>query len=358
MIDIAELTNAVFQETRLLGESMKFDNLELSADEQFARACAQFPLPTKEAAATVIEEVFWASLLTEESRPCRPRLMYSPRSKDRGHSAHWLDTPIHLDRDSLRKLTPTQGSLGYLIWDSVREYPEIIGLEGSHGGVDVDFTISAPSYGALDISWHCLRIIAFRAGRLDCRSKDFLPNESSALNVVWRLLGSFEPVYLGHAIRSITKEGHGGAVWTMGEGRDLKGIQIGHPIQRSSPPSREQYQQRFKWLESVGNLAAVDGAVLIDSQLRVLGFGCFVDLPDSPREVSCLVGSSKIEKRQSKSLGGGRHRSAIEFCCRFAPAAAIVVSEDGRISLMWAAPNEPPFWAPLSVLGFSADLTR
>jgi hypothetical protein len=356
MIDIAEVTEMVFRETRTMGESMKFDSLELTPEEQFARSCAQCPLPTKENARFVIEEVFWASMLTEESRPCRPCLIYCPRSKDRGNAAHWLGTPVPLNRDSLRKLTPTQGNLGYLIWDCELGSPEIIGVEGSHGGVDYDFTIAAPGYGALDISWHCLRIVALRGGRLNCRSQEFLPDEGNALNVACKLLDSFEPTYLRHTIRSITRDGHGGAVWTLKEGHGLDGIQIGHAIQRSNPPPREKHQQLFKWLESVGDLAGVDGAVLIDSKLRVLGFGCFVEIPSSPRDVLCLTGINRAETRLSTSLGGGRHRSAVEFCCQFAPAAAIVVSEDGRISLMWSAPNEPPFWAPLSILGFSGDL--
>jgi hypothetical protein len=320
MIDIPELTKAIFEETRLLGESIKFDSLDLTADEQFGRSCEQFPLPTIKHATTVIEEVFWASLLTEEGRPCRPRLIYSPRKRDRGHAPHWLEKPVPINRDSLRKLTPTQGPLGYLIWDCESGKPEITGIEGRQGGDVCDFTIAAPNYGALDVNWHCLRIIALRAGRLDRRSTEFLPDTSKALEVVRGLLESFDPVYLGHTIRAIAKEGHGGAVWMLREAQALDGIQIGHPTQRREPPPRERHEQRFKWLESVGNLAAIDGAVLLDSHLRVLGFGCFIDVPDSPREVFCLVGINKVEKNSSEVLGGGRHRSAIEFCCRFAPA--------------------------------------
>ena len=358
MIDISEVTETAFREMRLLGESMKFDNLELSPDEQFAGACAQSPVPEKEVAKQVIEETFWASMLTEENRPCRPRLIYSPSGKGRNYLTHWLTTRIPLNRDTLRKMTPTQGPLGFLVWDCgdcESKVPEIIAVEGSQYGITGDFTIAAPNYGALDISWHCIRIVAFRAGRIDCRSREFLPDQSGAMNVVSKLLDSFDPVYLTHAIGSITKHGHGGAIWTLRHGCSIGDIQIGHQVKESNPPVREKSSQRFKWLESVGNLAAVDGAVLIDSELQVLGFGCFIDLPDSERDVACLVGSTGVEKRPSKSLGGGRHRSAIEFCCRFAPAAAIVVSEDGRISLFWAVPDETPFWAPLSILGFSGN---
>lgn len=356
MISIDEVASAVLEETKLLGESMKFDSLDLTPEEQFARACEHNPLPEKETLEEIIEEVFWASTLTEDSRPCRPRLIYSPRGKDRGHWAHWLDKPVPLNRDSLRKLAPTQGPLGFLVWDRYSKTPEVIAIEGSQYGIVGDFTIEASGYGALEFGWHCLRIMALRAGRLDRRSKEFLPDTSNALNVVWKLLDSFEPVYLRHTIRSIAREGHGGAVWILRKGHTTNGIHIGYSVRTSNPPSRERSDQRFKWLESVGNMAAIDGAVLMNSQLEVLGIGCFLQVPNQPREVFCLTGTNKVERRESTSLGGGRHRSALEFCCQFAAAAAIVVSEDGRISIMWAAPNELPFWTPLSVLGFTGDL--
>jgi hypothetical protein len=193
MIDIPAVADTVFREARLLGESMKFDNLDLAPEEQFKKACDGFPLPKKDTAAIAIEEAFWASMLTEENRPCRPRLIYSPREKERGHATHWLKSPVPLNRSSLRKLTPTQGGLGYLVWDHGSGIPEIIGIEGYQGGDVCEFTISAPNYGALDVSWNSMRIVALRAGEVSCRSREFLPTESNALTIVWKLLESFEP---------------------------------------------------------------------------------------------------------------------------------------------------------------------
>ena len=217
-----------------------------------------------------------------------------------------------------------------------------------------DFTIAAPNYAALDINWHCLRIIALRAGRLDRRSTEFLPDTSRALDLIRQLLDSFDPVFLRHTIQAVSRGGHGGAVWILREGQSLQGIQVGHAMKRREPPARGD-ERRFKWLDSVGNLAAVDGAVLIDSSLRVLGFGCFIDVPEEPREVFCLTARNQTKKESSETLGGGRHRSGIEFCFRFAPAAAIVVSEDGRISVSWASADKRIFWSPLSILGLSED---
>jgi DisA bacterial checkpoint controller nucleotide-binding len=140
------------------------------------------------------------------------------------------------------------------------------------------------------------------------------------------------------------------------EKQDIAAIHIGNQIQHDERPLPERHEPRSKWLESVGHLAAVDGAVLLDSHLRVLGFGAFIEVADSTKNVGCISEAGKVEKRPAKDLGGGRHRSAVEFCSRFAPAAAIVVSEDGRISLIWATAHDEVFWVPMSILGFSDSI--
>lgn len=355
MMDSNHLADVLLEEARLFATSMKFNDApELTSGEKFKRGVAQFPLPDRSVIATVIEEVFWASLLTEEGRPCRPMLVYSPREHAVSRAVHRLVTPVPLNRDSLRKLTPVQGSLGYLTWDRGSERPEITGIEGRQGGDSCNFVISSPDNGALDISWSCFRLVAVRAGRLYRQSQVLLPDVHAVGDIVRQLLQTFAPVFLGRAIGAIVQDGHGGALWVLREGQNLDGIEIGHPIRRDERPLPQQHEQRTKWLESVGHLAAVDGAVVLDAQLRVLGFGAFIDVSDQPKPITCFSGAGQQgEIRLSKDLGGGRHRSAVEFCGRFAPAAAIVVSEDGRISLIWASAHDQLFWIPMSILGFS-----
>lgn len=358
MINWQEIVDVLLQEVRFhCGITTYQDAPNLTLDEKFARATTERPLPNRETIAYVFEEAFWASLLTEEGRPCRPRLLYSPREKNVDNSVHQFEETVLLNRDNLRRLTPVQGQLGYLTWDSASQKPEITGVQGRQGGDPPEFITSAPSSGALDISWSFARLVVLRAGRIDRLSRASLHNVGRALDFVREMLGSFDIAYLPHTIRAIANGGHGGAVWILREGHTLDGVQIGYPIRRSDPPSREKYEQRFKWLESVGHLAAVDGAVLIDSHLRVLGFGAFIDVPNSPKEVTCVLSAGGVEKRSSKELGGGRHRSAVEFCSRFAPAAAIVVSEDGRISIIGAITKDDPIWISLSKLGiYSGDI--
>jgi hypothetical protein len=241
------------------------------------------------------------------------------------------------------------------VWDIESKTPEVIGVEGRQGGNPFDFAVAAPSDGALDISWWCFRLVAVRGGRVDRLSSTGLPNMQGELDIVRQLLGDFAPVFLGRTIEAIASEGHGGAVWIVGKERAVDGIQIGYPVTLDKRPVPERFEQRLPWLKSVGYLAAVDGAVLLDSQLRVLGFGAFVNIPDQQDKVAyrSAEGVDMVEPRQ---LGGGRHRSALQFCREYAPAAAVVVSEDGRITVMKAGPDRKVMCAPISVLGFSGSI--
>jgi DNA integrity scanning protein DisA with diadenylate cyclase activity len=126
-------------------------------------------------------------------------------------------------------------------------------------------------------------------------------------------------------------------------------------VQPGERPLPQHFEQRSKWLESLGYLAAGDGAVLVDSRVKILGFGAFIDVPEAARQVTCFSYAGGARRIESTKLGGGRHRSAIEFCVRFAPAATIVVSEDGRISIVWAETKVAPCYAPFSALGISSD---
>jgi hypothetical protein len=92
----------------------------------------------------------------------------------------------------------------------------------------------------------------------------------------------------------------------------------------------------------VAQLSAVDGAVVLSSDLRVLGFGAEIVLdaaaPVSAYEVAEGVHlASAADQRpvvDSESFGM-RHRSALRCISVAQEAAAFVVSQDGTVSLFW-----------------------
>jgi hypothetical protein len=97
-------------------------------------------------------------------------------------------------------------------------------------------------------------------------------------------------------------------------------------------------------LDFVARLTAVDGAVVLDQELGLLGAGATIQTPDAsmpaeivledPRSVGC-------ERRvPTSSLGGNRHRSAICFCAQQEGLAlALVASQDGDLSFFARRPD-------------------
>jgi len=88
-------------------------------------------------------------------------------------------------------------------------------------------------------------------------------------------------------------------------------------------------------LRSIGDLSAVDGAVVIDEGLRVLGFGAKLSADEANFDVfvlDALTGQSEIIPYAE--LGGTRHQSAARFVFGNHEAMVFVASQDGRLTLL------------------------
>lgn len=88
----------------------------------------------------------------------------------------------------------------------------------------------------------------------------------------------------------------------------------------------------------LGRLGGTDGAVVMRSDLTVLGFGAEIVLdkasPASAALYKPLSGDGSIQQFDSEEKGM-RHRSAIRLCAQDSQLAVFVVSHDGGISLVW-----------------------
>lgn len=103
---------------------------------------------------------------------------------------------------------------------------------------------------------------------------------------------------------------------------------------------RQRLQNRHaEALDFVARLTAVDGAVVLQSDLGLLGFGATIVTSDEalPDEVS-HVDPRRDDKRRRlrlEELGGNRHRSAVCFCAhQTSLALALVCSQDGDLSII------------------------
>jgi hypothetical protein len=161
----------------------------------------------------------------------------------------------------------------------------------------------------------------------------------------------------GHIVRAISDHGHGGSVWVLSSEEDRPpNIRIKYPTPGVLSMVLLQHipeqDKRRKWAQMLGQLSAVDGPVLIDRGARVLGFGAFIDL-ESNFEVIRQSSFGRTATINAEEVGGGRHRAGVNFCRTTAPSLAVVVSEDGGVTLIRRPlGGETPQLFSMSVLGF------
>jgi DisA bacterial checkpoint controller nucleotide-binding len=105
-------------------------------------------------------------------------------------------------------------------------------------------------------------------------------------------------------------------------------------------------QSVFELSRLIANLAAVDGAVVLDKRLGLLGFGAEVsaELP-SP---ACVWRAGDTEGRERERYDienvGTRHRAAYRFVNDHPQGLAIVVSHDGGVTFVANREQEVVFW--------------
>jgi hypothetical protein len=105
-------------------------------------------------------------------------------------------------------------------------------------------------------------------------------------------------------------------------------------------------QSVFEWSRLIANLAAVDGAVVVDKRLGLLGFGAEVsaELP-SPTSV-WRASDTEGHERDAYDIEnvGTRHRAAFRFVNDHPQGLAIVVSHDGGVTFVANHAGEVVFW--------------
>jgi hypothetical protein len=112
-------------------------------------------------------------------------------------------------------------------------------------------------------------------------------------------------------------------------------------------------------LDFVANLSAVDGAVVLNADLTIAGFGAHVSSgplgmsPDATSIPVVLIDPSDPELKEVRTddfhFSGTRHTAALRFCRaqnRDAPVLAIVASQDGALSLFIRRPDEVVIFRP------------
>jgi hypothetical protein len=105
-------------------------------------------------------------------------------------------------------------------------------------------------------------------------------------------------------------------------------------------------QAVFEWSRVLSNLAAIDGAVVLDKRFAVLGFGAEVSAElASPRRVyRALDLEGETREPEDAENVGTRHRAAYRFVNDHPDGLACVISQDGGVSFVAKRGEAVVFW--------------
>jgi len=105
-------------------------------------------------------------------------------------------------------------------------------------------------------------------------------------------------------------------------------------------------QAVFEQSRVVANLTAIDGAVVLDKQFGLLGFGAEVsaELPAPSRVWRALDTEGTRREPDDIENVGTRHRAAYRFVNDHADGLAVVVSQDGGVRFVANRDGEVVYW--------------
>jgi DNA integrity scanning protein DisA with diadenylate cyclase activity len=114
----------------------------------------------------------------------------------------------------------------------------------------------------------------------------------------------------------------------------------------ASPRLAELEQSVFELSRLLANLTAIDGAVVLDKRLGLLGFGAEVsaELPTPPRVFRALDTEGRTHELDDIENVGTRHRAAYRFVNDHPRGVAIVISHDGGVTFVANRDQEVVFW--------------
>lgn len=338
------------------------------------------PLPSPTQIAQILDVAYVASLLEEESRRVQCAFSFlSPEGATTGlhFKAFRFATPMPFRPAALAKLAPavrvgrteigvwTDANGQLVVWGLIHHGSQTFAIDIEHLPTYYSVRIVRPGTLTVHFDERLLLLFSRDHAQFFERGLDLLgtirdraaitPNVAKAL---CRLAGRM----LAH--------GHGGTILIVDKEADHRGVLFHDSLSPASRrdlflrdamraneanvapeggsdrraiadylrESREREKAHDEALDFVAQLTAVDGAVVLDNELGLLGAGVTIQTPDSalPREVvledpraigeECRISSLA-------SLGGNRHRSAICFCAQQAGLAlALVASQDGDLS--------------------------
>lgn len=315
------------------------------------------PLPDAEELARLVEVGFFAGLHEEEARRTTLTLTWTSEVP-RCAAMIALASPVLATPKTLAKLAPAAQQAGSSL--AVRAEGDRLVvwalLQHVHGR-DLPLTLSSLAPGVLRVDYlgqpralYARGETLFLDGGHEVRSPALRLTEAFAS---WRGSADAEGVdpraaaVTSLAARALS-HGHGGMILLLPEGAEPRGVRVHYAVGEGADllvRRRARLAQGDEragalledGLDFVAGFTGTDNALLLDTELRVRGFGVQVIEGEAPlvpfAHVSPYTGSSHFD--DISTFKGTRHPAGVIFCLRQeGEAAAIIASQDGRLSLV------------------------
>jgi hypothetical protein len=352
--------------SRLPGDVRTVSRLLQSLGSLPSAATHSIAIPSGDHASLLLNTAFWASLQQEEGRAVAvPLLLQSPSSDEDVVFAHSIPLDVQAVVKLAQAVDRRRCGLGIRA-----EGASTLGIWGLTPLSPTALCVDVKGPGLLVVKGMLRNVMIYQAGEAT-----FLEDEDySTLVRLTRLTLSpdipagdrfVNAYWTTRVVDSMRRTGHGGIVLLVPSGSsDWRDALSDVPRYQCSPPFRglrdaldrllpdpyaEHALLESEHLQSaadtVGQVTAVDGATVLDMDLRLLAFGAMIRSGQhSVGDVVCVEAgraSAGGVRRSIRELGGARHRAAAEFCCRIQDAVAFVASQDGVLTeLGWFRPEE------------------
>ena len=113
-----------------------------------------------------------------------------------------------------------------------------------------------------------------------------------------------------------------------------------------SPRFEELEQAIFEQSRVLANLAAIDGALVLDKRFGILGFGAELsaELPTPDHVYRATDTEGLVRQQEDVENVGTRHRAAYRFVNDHPDGLAVVISQDGGVSFVANRERQVVFW--------------
>lgn len=303
--------------------------------------------PTSLQLQKLVELVFWASLRAEEGRAIR--CLITCRST--------VGAPLQFIQWPRSALSPRAIAKAALATDPrsaslVVEYQTVapagwylIGMIDRLPTQPVGaFQIAIEGTAHLSLSRGGQKLAEFHAGQVYATAADVLRRGPIAGKLGW---SNSQATLFADLLSRVDRQGHGGAFVVVPNGTMPSQVTLAYQStptaygglaaaihRRSGSSAREQ----ALWV--VASMSRVDGAVLVDRSLNVLGHGARLSATPAP-DVRLATRTDGKHAHLWKSLNqwGTRHGSMIAFCRATPDAVGFVISEDGGVRAVTLLPQ-------------------